>query len=103
VLPRADALMTYERQVNMYQKIREKVFPLLQPHTREWATEHFDSFLSDNTNFDFESRLIDADIAPYHILFDEQHSRPTICWAGVSKPDLWSVESPPTFSESLYS
>jgi len=42
-MPMADALMKYEGWVNVYERIREKVFPLLMPHVREWVTEHFES------------------------------------------------------------
>lgn len=55
-----------------YRRIKEKVFPLLQLHTREWAKEHFESFLEDEGNFDYESKLIHADLMPYHVLFDEE-------------------------------
>jgi aminoglycoside 2''-phosphotransferase len=56
--------------VNAYQRIREKVFPVLLPHVREWLTEHFESHLSDKRNFEYELRMVDTDIPPYHILFD---------------------------------
>ena len=69
-IPIADALMKYEGWVNAYQRIREKVFPLLLPHVREWLTEHFESHLGDKRNFEYELRMVDADIPPYHILFD---------------------------------
>jgi aminoglycoside 2''-phosphotransferase len=76
-IPMADALMKYEGWVKVYQRIREKVFPLLLPHLREWMTEHFESFLAEKTNFDYELRMVDTDIPPYHILFNKQQKRIT--------------------------
>src|ERR1051325_146370 len=35
-VPMADALMKYEGWVRAYERIREKVFPLLMPHVRAW-------------------------------------------------------------------
>ncbi len=74
-IPKADALMEYEGWVNAYKRIREKVFPFLIPHVREWATEHFESHLSDSSNFEYELKMVDTDIPPYHIIFDRQKKR----------------------------
>ena len=71
-VPPADALMKYEGWVKAYERIREKVFPLLMPHVRAWATEHFESFLVEKSNFEYELKMVDTDIPPYHILFDRQ-------------------------------
>lgn len=73
--PKADALMKYDGWVKAYERIREKVFPLLMPHVREWAIEHFESHLSDKSNFEYELKLIHGDIPPYHIIFDRQRNR----------------------------
>jgi aminoglycoside 2''-phosphotransferase len=77
VLPCADALMKYEGWVGVYQRIREKVFPLLQEHQLKWATEHFESHLADKSNFDYELKMVDTDIPPYHIMFDRREKRIT--------------------------
>jgi aminoglycoside 2''-phosphotransferase len=74
-IPMADALMKYEGWVKVYQRIRERVFPLLLPHLREWMTEHFESFLAEKTNFEYELRMVDTDIPPYHILFNKEQKR----------------------------
>ena len=74
-IPMADALMKYEGWMNVFGRIKEKVFPLLLPHAREWATEHFESHLSDKRNFEYALRVIDSDIPPYHILFDRHQRR----------------------------
>ena len=69
-VPQADALMKYEGWVNAYERIRVKVFSLLMPHVRDWVTEHFESHLADRSNFEYEMRMVDTDIPPYHIMFD---------------------------------
>ncbi|MBV9209565.1 MAG: phosphotransferase [Acidobacteria bacterium] len=74
-IPLADALMKYDSWVKVYERIREKVFPLLQQHQREWATEHFESHLNDRSNFEYELKMVDTDIPPYHILFDRDSRR----------------------------
>jgi aminoglycoside 2''-phosphotransferase len=74
-IPMADALMKYEGWMNVYQRIRDKVFPLLLPHLREWMAEHFESQLSDKSNFEYELKMVDTDIPPYHIMFDKQKKR----------------------------
>lgn len=74
-IPMADALMKYERWVNVFERIKEKVFPLLLPHVRDWVSEHFESHLADKRNFEYELRVVDTDIPPYHILFDNEQKR----------------------------
>ena len=74
-MPMADALMKYEGWVDAYERIREKVFPLLLPHVREWVTGHFESHLADRSNFEYELKMVDTDIPPYHIMFDRQRKR----------------------------
>jgi aminoglycoside 2''-phosphotransferase len=74
-IPMADALMKYDRWVSVYQRIQEKVFPLLLPYMQEWVTEHFETHLAEKTNFEYELRMIDADIPPYHILFNKLQRR----------------------------
>ena len=71
-VPIADALMKYEGWVDAYERIREKVFPLLLPHVREWVTGHFESHLAERSNFQYELKMVDTDIPPYHIMFDRQ-------------------------------
>jgi aminoglycoside 2''-phosphotransferase len=74
-IPMADALMTYEGWVSVYQRIQDKVFPLLLPHLREWVAEHFEAHLADRGNFEYELKMVDTDIPPYHIMFDKQKRR----------------------------
>jgi aminoglycoside 2''-phosphotransferase len=74
-IPEANALMEYEDWADVYQRLKDKVFPLLLPHVRQWATEHFESWMSDPANFEYEPRMVDTDIPPYHILFDQRQRR----------------------------
>ena len=74
-IPMADALMKHERWINTYQRIREKVFPLLLPHVRDWATEHFETHLAQKSNFEYELKMVDTDLPPYHIMFDAERKR----------------------------
>jgi aminoglycoside 2''-phosphotransferase len=74
-IPVADALMQYQGWVDVYGRIRDKVFPLLVQYLREWATEHFESHLADRSNFEYERKMVDTDLAPYHIMFDRSSRR----------------------------
>ncbi|HKE55270.1 MAG TPA: aminoglycoside phosphotransferase family protein [Pyrinomonadaceae bacterium] len=74
-IAQADALMKYEGWVNVYQRIREKVYPLLLAHLRDWATEHFETHLGDKRNFEYELKVVDTDLPPYHIMFDRERKR----------------------------
>ncbi|HEX8738085.1 MAG TPA: phosphotransferase [Pyrinomonadaceae bacterium] len=74
-IPTADVLVKYEGWLAAYEKIREKVFPLLMPHIRDSVREHYENFLADAENFRFEPKMVDTDIPPYHILFDREMKR----------------------------
>jgi aminoglycoside 2''-phosphotransferase len=74
-IPQADALMKHDGWMNVYQRIREKVYPLLLAHLRDWATQHFESHLSDKRNFEYELKVVDTDLPPYHIMFDSGRRR----------------------------
>lgn len=69
-VPPADSLVKYEGWVNAYERVREKVFPMLMPHVREFTRRHFEDFLQDPANFDFGPVMVNTDIPPYHIMFD---------------------------------
>jgi aminoglycoside 2''-phosphotransferase len=74
-IPPADALTGYGNWLKTYQRIGDKVFPLLMPHMRDQIGEHFEVFLADESNFVFEPRMVDTDIPPYHIMFERLHKR----------------------------
>jgi aminoglycoside 2''-phosphotransferase len=69
------AVLSRENWVEAYRRIQDKVLPLMQSHTRAWARQHFESFLADESNFEYERRLIHGDVAPYHVLFDKRTNR----------------------------
>lgn len=71
-IPTADVPSKYEDWIDLYKRIESEVFPHLMLHTREWAKDHFKSFLDTKSNFDYEPKLIHGDLGPYHILFDRQ-------------------------------
>jgi aminoglycoside 2''-phosphotransferase len=74
-IPTADTMVKYENWLAAYEKVREKVFPLLMPHVRDSVQEHYENFLADEQNFRFELKMVDTDIPPYHILFDRELKR----------------------------
>jgi len=71
-IPIADVPGKHKDWVDLYKRIEDEVFPHLMLHTREWAKNHFESFLETKSNFEYEPKLIHGDLGPYHILFDRQ-------------------------------
>lgn len=55
----------------------ETLFPLLMRYQRDWITEHFTPVLDGSLDLSFEPALVHADLAPYHILFDDRSRRLT--------------------------
>jgi aminoglycoside 2''-phosphotransferase len=51
-------------------EIEAALTPHLLPFQREWMARLFDDALSDTSFFNYAPRLVNNDLAPYHILFD---------------------------------
>jgi aminoglycoside 2''-phosphotransferase len=66
---------TYAEGVDIYARIREKLFGLMRPDARAWATEHFEGFLARASNFAGEPVLKHGDFGPSNILFDNGRQR----------------------------
>jgi aminoglycoside 2''-phosphotransferase len=71
-LPATLAPVTRDRWLDIRQRTQGKIYPLLLPHQRQWAENLFDSALHDPDFFDYQPALIHGDLAPYHILYDDQ-------------------------------
>lgn len=71
-IPPSPAPVTRAQWQQIYDRVRDKVYPLLLKHQIAWAEQLFGQALADTTFFTYPPALIHGDLAPYHILFDEQ-------------------------------
>ena len=71
-LPRDD---THEVCADLYRRMRGKLFPHMRPDARDWATDHFETFLDDTANFEYEPVLKHSDFGTSNILFDPASGR----------------------------
>ncbi len=69
-VPPTRAYVTRPDYVDLYHKVKEKIFPLFQNYQVEWAEDLFDRPLNDPQFFGYVPALIHGDLASYHILFD---------------------------------
>jgi aminoglycoside 2''-phosphotransferase len=74
-LPQTPAPVRRRDWLRIRNEVERVVYPLLMAHQVTWARQLFDTMLQDHANFDHEPRLIHGDLAPYHILFDQQTGR----------------------------
>lgn len=68
-LPRLD---TYEENLELYSRIRDKLFPHMRREACTWASHHFETYLDQERNFDYVPVLKHGDFGPSNILFDRQ-------------------------------
>lgn len=68
---------TYEECADIYARIQEKLFSRMRPDAQAWATGHFEDFLTDARNFQYEPILKHGDFGPSNILFDREAQRVT--------------------------
>lgn len=62
---------------DLYARIREKLFPYMRPDACAWAAGHFETFLDDPANFDYEPVLKHSDFGTSNILYDARAQRIT--------------------------
>jgi aminoglycoside 2''-phosphotransferase len=55
---------------DVYQRIRAKLFPHMRTQARQWAAQHFETFLNDPESFIFQPVLKHGDFGPSNILYD---------------------------------
>lgn len=106
-IPSTLAPVTRDKWLDIRQKVRDKIYPLLLKHQIQWAEILFEGALAQPESFDYRPSLIHGDLAPYHILFDMQKSKITgvidFGVAGVGDPasDIGSLIS--AYGESFVS
>jgi aminoglycoside 2''-phosphotransferase len=66
---------TYDESADIYTRIQEKLFGYMRPDARAWAAQHFETFLGDSRNFQYEPVLKHGDFGPSNILFDRDKQR----------------------------
>lgn len=64
---------TAEEWADIYMRIRVNCFPYMKPSARRWASDHFETFLDDPRNFQYEPVLKHGDFGTTNILFDRKH------------------------------
>jgi len=69
VLPLMD---TYDQCLDIYTRMRAKLFGYMRPDARRWVTRHFEGFLGEPGNFAYEPVLKHGDFGPSNILFSEE-------------------------------
>ena len=67
--PATLAPVSRETWLDIYDRVVEKVSPLLLPHQLQWMEALFDQGLGKPDFFDFDPVLVHGDLAPYHILY----------------------------------
>jgi aminoglycoside 2''-phosphotransferase len=106
-VPLTLAPVTRETWLDIYERVKEKVCPLLLPHQVHWMDDLFDSAFSVSGFFNFEPVMIHGDLGPYHILYDREPKRLNavidFAMAGIGDPatDLGGLIS--HYGESLVS
>ncbi len=68
-LPLSD---TYDEWADIYGRVREKCFLYMRPDACKWASNHFETFLHDARNFQYEPVLKHGDFGTTNILFDRE-------------------------------
>jgi aminoglycoside 2''-phosphotransferase len=96
-IPLTLAPVTRETWLDIYERLMEKVCPVLLPHQVQWLADLFGPALDQKDFFDFQPALIHGDLGPYHLLYEQQEQRLNgvidFAMAGIGDPaaDLGSL------------
>ena len=71
----SDVNRSRETWLKLFENVQKELFPSMMPHVRESVAEHFAPILRDEHFMDYEPRLINGDLVPYHIIFDRETRR----------------------------
>lgn len=71
-IPPTLAPVTRETWLDIFQRITEKVYPVLLPHQIDWVEDLFEGALGELDFFDFQPAVTHGDLAPYHILYSPE-------------------------------
>lgn len=66
---------THEEWLDLYRRMREKLFPFMRPDARRWAENHFEPYLDQSRNFEFTPALRHSDFGASNILYDRAKQR----------------------------
>jgi len=73
-LPMVDTWAAYK---NLYERIRDKLFPHMSPESQQRVIRHFESYLCDPGSFVFQPALKHGDFGPSNILYNAELQ--TVC------------------------
>jgi aminoglycoside 2''-phosphotransferase len=68
-LPVAD---TREQIIATYARVRAKLFPFMRPSARDWATQHWESYLDTARHFDYSPALRHSDFGTCNLVYDPE-------------------------------
>ena len=76
-LPSTRAPVQRHRWLDIWERVKEKIYPLLMKYQVEWADDLFKSVLENPESDRYTPALIHGDLASYHILFDDHEPKIT--------------------------
>ena len=66
---------THAEWLDIYERIRDKLFSYMRPDAHQWARSHFENYLDDEANFAYRPVLKHSDFGTSNILFDPIKAR----------------------------
>ncbi len=60
----------YREWSDLFDRIRDKLYPYMNPEAQRWTDRHFASFLGNGSNFDIEPVLVHGDFGGSNILYN---------------------------------
>jgi len=71
----SDVNRSREVWLKLFEDVESELFSLMMPHVRESVREHFAPILADESFMDYEPKLMNGDLVPYHIIYDREQRK----------------------------
>lgn len=89
-IPQSPVNRTSNTWRQFFRRIEKELMPFMRRHNRVWVKEHFAPVLRNKHWMNYEPKLVNGDLGPYHVLFNEKEKR-IVGWmdfgtAGIGDP-----------------
>ncbi len=74
-IAQSDVNRSREVWLKLFENVEKELFPLMLPHVRESVIDHFAPIAMDEKFMDYEPKLVNGDIVPYHIIYDRERKQ----------------------------
>ena len=71
-VPVSATVRSHQEWLSFHEDVQREIFPMLMRDSKEWVRRLFAPLFADDGFLEYEPRLVNGDLGPYHVLCDRQ-------------------------------